>query len=45
MFIYMYIYVDRYCHPQTHCFVESQLFNVARHVRRLKLGSNPSNFT
>ena len=28
-----------YCHQQTDCFVLSQLFNVARHVGRLKLGS------
>ena len=28
-----------YCHPQTHCFVVSQHFSVARHVGRLKLGS------
>ena len=28
-----------YCHPQTDCFVVSQLFSVVRHVRRLKLGS------
>ena len=35
-FIYIYIY----CHPQTDCFfVVSQLFSVARHVGRLKLGS------
>ena len=31
-----------YCHPQTDCFVVSQLFSVARHVRRLKLGSKPA---
>ena len=28
-----------YCHPETDCFVESQLFRVARHVRHFKLGS------
>ena len=28
-----------YCHPHTDCFVVSQLFSVARHVGRLKLGS------
>ena len=28
-----------YCHPQIDCFVVSQLFNVARHVGRSKLGS------
>ena len=31
-----------YCHPQTDCFVVSQLFSVARHVGRLKLGSKPT---
>ena len=30
---------------QTDCFDVSQLFNVARHVGRLKLGSTPPNFT
>ena len=33
-----------YCHPQTDCFVESQLFSVAWHVERLKLGSKPTQF-
>ena len=28
-----------YCHPQTDCFVVSQLFSVARHIGCLKLGS------
>ena len=37
----MYIYIYIYCHPQTDCFVVSQLFTVARHVGRLKLGSKP----
>ena len=37
LILYIYIYI--YCHPQTDCFVVSQLFNVARHVGRLKLGS------
>ena len=37
--IYIYIYI--YCHPQTDCFVLSELFSVARHVGRLKLGSKP----
>ena len=32
------------CHPQTDCFVVSQVFSVVRHVGRLKLG-NPPNFT
>ena len=38
---YIYIYIYIYCHPQIDCFVVSQLFSVARHVRRLKLGSKP----
>ncbi len=38
--IYIYIYI--YSHPQTDCFVVSQLFSVARHVGRLKLGSKPT---
>ena len=32
-----YIYI--YCHPQTDCFVLSELFSVARHVECSKLGS------
>ena len=42
--IYIYIYggVCVYCHPQTDSFVISQLFSVARHVGRLKLGSKPT---
>ena len=35
--IYMYIY----SHPQTDCFVLSELFCVARHVERSKPGSKP----
>ena len=31
-----------YCHLHTDCFVVSQLFSVARHVGRLKLGSKPA---
>ena len=31
-----------YCHPQTDCFVVSQLFSVARHVEPWKLGSKPA---
>ena len=30
-----------YCHPQTDCFVLSELFSVARHVGRSKQGSKP----
>ena len=33
---YIYIYIYIYCHPQTQCFVASQLFSVTRHVVRLK---------
>ena len=40
---YVYIYI--YCHPQTDCFVVSQLFSVARHVGCLKLGSKPAQLT
>ena len=29
------------CHPQTGCFILSELFSVARHVGRSKLGSKP----
>ena len=36
----MYIYI--YYHPQTDCFVVSQLFNVARHIGCLKLGLKPA---
>ena len=51
-YIYIYIYICvcvcvcvclSVCgHPQTDCFVESQIFSVARHVGRLKLGSKPA---
>ena len=37
--LYLYIYI--YCHPQTDCFVLSELFSVARHVGRSKPGSKP----
>ena len=37
--IYIYIYI--YCHPQTDCFVLSELFSVDRHVGRSKPGSKP----
>ena len=36
------IYTYLYCHPQTDCFVVSQLFSVARYICRLKLGSKPA---
>ena len=39
--IYIYIYIYIYRHPQTDCFVVSQLISVAWHVGRLKLGSKP----
>ena len=35
--IHFVLYV--YCHPQTDCFIVSQLFNVARHAEHFKLGS------
>ena len=34
-----YIYI--YCHPQTNCFVLSELFSVARHAGRSIPGSKP----
>ena len=37
--VYIYIYI--YSHPQTDCFVLSELFRVARHAGRLKPGSIP----
>ena len=40
-YIYIYIYIYIYCHPQTDCFVQSELFTVARHVGRSKAGSKP----
>ena len=36
------LYISIYCYPQTYCFVVSQLFSVARHVGRLKMGSKPA---
>ena len=39
----VYIYI--YCHPQTDCFVISQLYSVARHVGRLNWDQNLPNFT
>ena len=40
-YIYIYIYIYIYCHPQTDCFILSELFSVARHVWRSKPGSKP----
>ena len=40
--IYIYVYIYIYCHPQTDCFIVSQLFSVARLVGCLKLGSKPT---
>ena len=37
--IYIYIYI--YCHPQTDCFILSELFSVARPAGRSKPGSKP----
>ena len=39
--IYIYIYIYIYCHPQTDCFVLSELFSVARHAGRSMPGSKP----
>ena len=39
--IHTYIYIYIYCHPQTDCFVLSELFSVARHAGRSKPGSKP----
>ena len=38
---YIYICIYIYCHPQTDCFVLSELFSVARHAGRSKPGSKP----
>ena len=42
VYIYIYIYIYIYSHQQTDCFIVSQLFSVARHVGRLKMGSKPA---
>ena len=42
IYIYIYIYIYIHCHPQTDCFLVSQLFCLARHVGRLKLGLKPT---
>ena len=39
--IYIYIYIYIYSHPQTDCFVLSELFSVARHAGRSEPGSKP----
>ena len=36
-----YIYIYIYSHPQTDCFVLSELFSVAGHAGRSKPGSKP----
>ena len=45
IYIYIYIYIERERererHPQTDCFVLSELFSVARHAGRLEPGSKP----
>ena len=41
LYIYIYIYIYIY-HPQADCFVVSQIFNVARHTGRFKLGLKPA---
>ena len=38
---YIYIYIYIYSHPQTDCFVLSELFSVARHAGRSKPESKP----
>ena len=40
--IYIYIYIYIYCHQQTHWFIVSQLFSVARRIKRFKLGLKPA---
>ena len=40
--IYIHTHTYIYCHPQTDCFIVSQLFSVARHVGCLKLESKPT---
>ena len=41
IFVCLYIYIYIYSHPQSHCFVLSELFSVARHAGRSKPGSKP----
>ena len=40
--IYIYIYIYIYRHPQTGCFVVSQLFSLAWYEGWFKLGSKPT---
>ena len=42
LYIYIYIYVYIYSHPQADYFIVSQLFSVATHAGRFKLGSKPA---
>ena len=37
-----YIYIYIYCHPQTKCFLVSQLISAIRHVRYFKLRLKPA---
>ena len=39
--IYIYIYIYIYSHPQTDCFILSELFSVARPAGRSKPGLKP----
>ena len=39
--IYIYIYIYIYCHPRNDCFIVSQLFIVARHIRCFKVRLKP----
>ena len=41
LYIYTYIYIYFFFLPRRDCFVVSQIFRVARHVRCFKLGSKP----
>ena len=42
LYIYIYIYIYICCHPQTDCFVVSQLIKMARRIGRFKLGLKPA---
>ena len=37
-----YSHTHIFIHPRKNCFIVSQLFSIARHVRCFKLGSKPS---